>query len=235
MIYSEAIVKTMPIKKKKKTQCADFRVGTVGWELSLVLQEAPGSSPAVLYPCMAQGAHKTLWSTAPCPSSSLTDGQLQRIQQRTPRPSGMVEPQKRNLQGPWLTALMRTAPLTSNTCWNFIQMKEKLLLCLFIEAVVLSDYYTYHCSPSSLENFLELERQSESHGPWASMLLSPSFLGVLACATGLPRTDFWFYRWSFPWSPIPVWFLLLLIFCLSRSGEWFFPQATGAFAPALDI
>lgn len=31
MIYSKAIVKTMHIKKKKKkTQCADFRVCTVG-------------------------------------------------------------------------------------------------------------------------------------------------------------------------------------------------------------
>lgn len=38
-------------------------------------------------------------------------------------------------------------------------MKEKLLLCLFIEAIGLSDYYTFHYSPSSLENFLELERQ----------------------------------------------------------------------------
>lgn len=37
MIYSKAIVKTMHIKKKN-TQCADFRVCTVGWELSLVLQ-----------------------------------------------------------------------------------------------------------------------------------------------------------------------------------------------------
>lgn len=56
--------------------------------------------PPVLYPCMDQGAHKILWSIAPRPSSSLTDGQLQRIPQRTPKPSGMAEHKKRSVRVP---------------------------------------------------------------------------------------------------------------------------------------
>lgn len=66
---------------------------------------------------------------------------------------------KKEASGPWFTALMRTAPWPGTLVGDFIQMKEKLLLCLFIEAIGLSDYYTFHYSPSSLENFLELERQ----------------------------------------------------------------------------
>lgn len=56
--------------------------------------------PPVLYPCMDQGAHKILWSIAPRPSSSLTDGQLQRIPQRTPKPSGMAEHKKGSVRVP---------------------------------------------------------------------------------------------------------------------------------------
>ena len=144
-----------------------------------------------------------------------------------------------------------SCPLTRNTCWNFIRMRNKLLLCLalFIEAVSLSDYYSVHCSLSRLENHQELERQSEScplslwlwtESCWwacdfGPARLSPSFLGVPARAMGLLRADFWFCHWSFPWSLITVWFLLLLTFCPARSGEWFFPQVTRAFAPALNI
>ena len=100
MIYRKAIVKTMLIKKKKRLNVQISESVLLAGNYLWFSREAPGSSPAVLYPCMAQGAHKILWSTAPRPSSSLTDGQLQRIQQRTPRPSGMAEPQKRKRQGP---------------------------------------------------------------------------------------------------------------------------------------
>ena len=158
----------MHIKKKKKKKKGSLCRFQSLYRWLGVIFGSPGRHqaphlglPAVLCPCVAQGAHKTLWSTAPRPSSSLTDGQLQGTQQRTLRSSGMAEPQKRKVLGPRLNCIDENCPLTRNTCWNFVRMKEKLLLCLFVEAVGLSDYYTCHCSLSSLENVLELERQSE--------------------------------------------------------------------------
>ena len=50
------------------------------------------------------------------PASSLTDGQLQRIQQRTLRSSGMAEPQKRKVLGPRLNCIDENCPLTRDTC-----------------------------------------------------------------------------------------------------------------------
>lgn len=171
--------------------------------------------PAVLYPCMAQGAHKILWSIAPHPSSSLTDGQLQRI----PQALRNGRAQKRKRPGPWFTALTRTAPWPGTLVETLYKWKRNFCCVCLLKPLAYQITILSIILQAALRTFWSLRDNSESCGPWASTLVSPSFLGVLACATGLLRTNCWFYRWSFPWSPTPVWFLLLLIFCPSRSGE----------------
>lgn len=189
---------------------------------------------------------------APHPLSSLTAGQMQRIQQRTLRPSGMAEPQKRKGMGPWLTVSRRAAhwpgtPAETLYEWeiSFCCVWHYLLKQLAYQVIILPTVLW-----AGLGTFRSLS-DKQSHVRWACDFgqsescwwacdfglapLSPSFLGVPARAMGLLRADFWFCRWSFPWSLITVWFLLLLTFFPARSGEWFFPQVTRAFAQALDI
>lgn len=127
--------------------------------------------------------------------------------------------QKRKRPGPWFTALTRTAPWPGTLVETLYKWKRNFCCVCLLKPLAYQITILSIILQAALRTFWSLRDNSESCGPWASTLVSPSFLGVLACATGLLRTNCWFYRWSFPWSPTPVWFLLLLIFCPSRSGE----------------
>lgn len=231
MIYSKAIVKTMHIKKILN---ADFQslycwlgviFGSPGGTLDfscIVSLHGPGCSQDSLVHSSPPVFFSDWWSVAEDPtedSKALRNGRAQ----------------KRKRPGPWFTALMRTAPWPGTLVETLYKWKRNFC-CVCLLVISLSDYYTFHYSPSSLENFFwSLRDNSESCGPWASTLVSPSFLGVLACTTGLLRTNCWFYRWSFPWSPNSLSGSCCCLFSAYLKVENGFPQATRAFAPALDI